>query len=148
MIFSNCRSRIWLAQHRVDFRKQHQGLLAESYKMCLDPFKGDVVIFVGKNRRRIKVLFADATGLLVTAKVFTLEAMKTQLQFLTEPSCKSITRAELEMLIEGSKYTVEKKVQRYEKVFENKNNLYNDSSSTTVKSYDGKDDSSKASIKI
>jgi hypothetical protein len=137
MNFTGCKSRIWLAQHRVDFRKQHQGLLSESYKMCLDPFKGDVVIFIGKNRRRIKVLYADSTGLLVTSKVFTLEAMKTQLQFLSEPSCKSITQAELEMLLEGARYTVEKKVRRYEKGVANKNDLYKGIPSTALMGHDG-----------
>jgi hypothetical protein len=137
MNFSGRKNRIWLAQHRVDFRNQHQGLLAESYKMCLDPFKGDVVIFIGKNRRRIKVLYADGTGLLVTSKVFTLEAMKTKLQFLSEPACKSITQAELEMLMEGASYTVESKVRRYEKEIENKNDLYKGASSTTVMRHDG-----------
>ena len=38
ILCSRSRSRIWLAQHRVDFRKQHCGLLAEAYKMGLDPF--------------------------------------------------------------------------------------------------------------
>lgn len=137
MNFAGRKSRIWLAQHGVDFRKQHQGLLAESYKMCLDPFKGDVVIFIGKNRRRIKVLYADSTGLLVTAKVFTLEAMKTELKFLSEPSCKSITHAELAMLMEGAKYTVDKKVRQYEKSLENKNNLSQVVSSTTLTRSDG-----------
>ena len=51
------RQRVWLAQHRVDFRKQHDGLLAEAYKMSLDPFLGDVIIFIGRNRRRIKLLW-------------------------------------------------------------------------------------------
>ena len=143
------KNRIWLAQHRVDFRKQHQGLLAESYKMCLDPFKGDVVIFVGKNRRRIKVLYADSTGLLLTAKVFTLEAMKTQLQFLTEPSCKSITAAELAMLMEGARYTIDKKVRHYEKDIANKNNLQKDSvSAPTPTTMTTRDDSISASFEI
>ena len=107
------RPRIWLARHRVDFRRQHNGLLAESYKMGLDPFKGDVVIFIGRHRRRIKVLYADQTGLWISAKLFTLEAMKTNFQFLTEPSCASITHAELAMVMEGSRYTLEKKVTAY-----------------------------------
>lgn len=130
MIFSSRRQRIWLAQHRVDFRKQHQGLLAESYKMNLDPFNGDVVIFVSKHRRRIKVIHADQTGLWISAKVFTMEAMKTKLKFLSEPSCKSITQAELAMLMEGSSYTVEKKVRSYAKTVENKNTLLEISSSS------------------
>jgi hypothetical protein len=35
MITTHRRSRIWLARHRVDFRKQHDGLLAEAYKLNL-----------------------------------------------------------------------------------------------------------------
>ena len=115
MIASGRRQRIWLARHRVDFRKAHNGLLAEAYKMNLDPFNGDVVIFIGRNRRRLKVLYADPTGMWVSSKVFTLEAMKTNLNFLLEPSCESITVAELAMLIEGSQYTIGRKVASYTK---------------------------------
>lgn len=117
------RSRVWLAQHRVDFRKQHQGLLAECYKMALDPFQGDIVIFIGKNRRRIKVIYADSTGYWVSSKVFSMEAMKTRFSFLTEASCKSVTSAELSMLMEGTRFTVEKKVRSYAKIIANKVNL-------------------------
>lgn len=115
MMVTSRRQRIWLARHRVDFRKAHNGLLAEAYKMNLDPFNGDVVIFIGRNRRRLKVLYADTTGMWISSKIFTLEAMKTRLQFLSEPSCQSITPAELAMLIEGTRYTVEKKVASYVK---------------------------------
>ncbi len=59
---------IHLAMHRVDFRRSHDGLLAEAYKMGLDPFAGDVVLFIGRCRRRMKLLFADNTGLWVDAK--------------------------------------------------------------------------------
>ena len=106
-------SRIWLARHRVDFRKQHGGLLAEAYKMKLDPFNGDVVIFIGRNRRRIKVLHADATGLWVSAKIFTMEAIKTSFKFLSEPMCDSISQGELALLLEGSRYVIEKRVAAY-----------------------------------
>jgi hypothetical protein len=115
MMFTHRRQRIWLARHLVDFRKGHNGLLAEAYKMNLDPFNGDTVIFIGRSRRRLKVLYADATGMWISSKIFTLEAMKTRLQFLSEPSCQSITTAELAMLIEGARYTVEKKVAPYAK---------------------------------
>lgn len=115
MLLDGRSRRVWLAQHRVDFRKQHQGLLAESYKMGLNPFDGDIVIFVGRNRRRIKVFYADPTGLLLTSKVFTVEAMKTQFSFLIEPVCKSITPGELSLLMEGSAYTIGKKVSEYRK---------------------------------
>jgi hypothetical protein len=107
-------NKIWLARHRVDFRKQHQGLLAEAYKVNLNPFSGDVIIFVGKNLRRIKVLYADVSGLWVSTKLFTSEAMKTKLQFLIDPKCDEITPAELALLIDGSRYTIEKKISSYQ----------------------------------
>lgn len=113
MISAQRRQRIWLAKHRVDFRRQHDGLLAEAYKMGLDPFAGDWVIFVGRSRRSIKLLYADATGVWVSTKKFTMEAMKTKFKFIVEPSCQSITAAELAMLIEGSAYTIGKKVAAY-----------------------------------
>lgn len=83
--------------------------------MNLDPFNGDVVIFIGKGRRKIKVLYADGTGLWLSAKKFTMEAMKTQLRFLLEPTCRTITQAELAMIAEGSSYTLNKKVLEYTK---------------------------------
>ncbi len=113
MLITQRRCRIWLARHRVDFRRAHNGLLAEAYRMNLDPFGGDVVIFIGRHRRAIKVLYADPTGLWVSTKKFTVEAMKTKLRFLVEPTSDSITQAELAMLIEGSAYTMGKKVSHY-----------------------------------
>ncbi len=115
MMLPSRRQRIWLAQHRVDFRKQHSGLLAEAFKMGLDPFSGDVIIFVGRTRRMLKVLYADPTGLFVTAKLFTLEAMKTKFKFVADALAQDITVAELSLLLEGSKYTIEKRVAVYTK---------------------------------
>jgi hypothetical protein len=115
MMLAHRRMRIFLARHCVDFRRQHSGLLAEAYKMNLDPFAGDVVIFVGRHRRAVKVLYADATGLYLTWKKFTMEAMKTKVKFLLEPCPQAITSAELALLMEGASYTIEKKVASYTK---------------------------------
>jgi hypothetical protein len=114
MLLSSRFNKIWLARHRVDFRKQHQGLLAESYKMNLNPFSGDVIIFVGRSLRRIKVLYADVSGLWVSTKLFTGEAMKTKLNFLVDPFCDEISQSELALLIDGSRYTIEKKINSYQ----------------------------------
>lgn len=127
------RQRIWLAQHRVDFRKQHGGLLAESYKMGLDPFSGDVIIFIGRSRRMLKVLYADPTGLFVTAKLFTLETMKTRFKFISDPLAKDITAAELSLLLEGSRYVIEKKVAAYTKSIERKERSVQSLPSSIVK---------------
>lgn len=126
MILSNRRQKIWLARHRVDFRKQHAGLLAEAYKMSLDPYNGDVVIFIGRNRRRVKVLHADPTGLWISAKLFTLEAMKTKFKFIVEPSCKVISQGELALLLEGSSYTIEKRVAQYTKYVDQRKEKHED----------------------
>lgn len=113
MLTTSREKKIYLAKHRVDFRKQHQGLLAEAYKINLNPFLGDVIIFIGKNRRKIKVLYADINGLWLSTKLFTSDSMKTKINFLTDPSCDEISHGELAMLIDGSRYTIEKKVTAY-----------------------------------
>ena len=128
MILAQRRGRIWLANHRVDFRKQHCGLLAEAYKMNLDPYLGDVVIFIGRSKRMIKVLYADATGTWVSAKKFTMEAMKTKFKFACDPNCQMITQAELAMLTEGSAYTLGKKVAIYTKCIDIKSEIHQPSS--------------------
>jgi hypothetical protein len=101
---------IHLAMHRVDFRRSHDGLLAEAYKMGLDPFAGDVVLFIGRCRRRMKLLFADNTGLWVAAKRFNDKSMKTKFRFLESAQVNEISMAELQMFFEGNAYTIEKRL--------------------------------------
>jgi hypothetical protein len=105
--------RIFLVEHGVDFRKWQNGLLAEAYRLKLDPYKGDLLIFIGRKKDKLKVLYADNTGLWANSKIFTLESMKTKFRFMNEPSCRSITAGELSMLLEGSAYEVTKQVAVY-----------------------------------
>lgn len=116
---------IYLINYGVDFRRHHDGLLAEAFKINLNPFRGDMLIFIGKGKRKIKVLYSDETGLWLSTKKFTMETMKTKFKFLTDPAWTKITPGELAMLIEGSAYKVERKVRPYQ--FPNgidKNNNY------------------------
>jgi hypothetical protein len=101
---------IHVAMHRVDFRKAHDGLLSECYQMGLDPFAGDVVLFVGRCRRRMKLLFADESGLWLAFKRFNAETMRTRFRFLADPKVNQISMAELQMFFEGSAYTVDKRL--------------------------------------
>ena len=101
---------VYVALHRVDFRKSHDGLLAEAYQMGLDPFAGDVVLFVGRCRRRMKLLFADDSGLWLAFKRFSAGSMKTKFQFLTDPKVNKISVGELQMFFEGLAYTVDKRL--------------------------------------
>lgn len=114
MIVSSRVRRIFLVEHRIDFRKGHPGLLAEAFRLGRDPFAGDQLIFVGKNRRALKVLYADAGGLWVSYKQFTADAIKTQLRFLVDPTATEITQAELAMIIEGAAYSIQRRVADYE----------------------------------
>jgi hypothetical protein len=40
--------RVLMAQHRVDFRKRFDGLLAEAYRIGADPYGGDCVNAEGR----------------------------------------------------------------------------------------------------
>jgi len=102
-----------LINFKVDFRRHHDGLLAEAFKLNLNPFKGDMLIFVSRERRKIKVLYSDETGVWLSTKKFTMETMKTRFKFLTDPTWTKITSGELAMLLEGSAYKVEKTVKPY-----------------------------------
>lgn len=101
---------IHVAMHRVDFRKSHDGLLAEAYTMGLNPFEGDVILFVGRCRRRMKLLFADESGLWLAFKRFNAQAMKTKFRFLIDPQVNQISMAELQMFFEGNAYTVDRRL--------------------------------------
>lgn len=103
---------VYVAYHKVDFRKQHDGLLGECYRLGLNPIAGDVVLFVGRCRRKMKLLFADDTGIWVAFKRFNKECMKTSFRFLDDPSVKEISQAELSMFFEGCRYKIERRVSR------------------------------------
>jgi transposase len=53
----------------VDMRKSYDGLHAlVSEALGCDPLSGDLFVFVGRDRRRAKVLLWDGTGLCIYAK--------------------------------------------------------------------------------
>jgi len=101
---------IWLARYRVDFRKGHWGLLAEAYSLGLEPLYGDALLFISRDRRKIKLLYGDATGLWVCYKVFHKSAMKSLIDFTSEKSKEALTAADLGMLLEGALFSVHKRV--------------------------------------
>ena len=61
--------RVFLARASVDMRKSYQTLAdVVRLQLDLDPLSGDVFIFVGRDRSRVKVLVWDASGFWVCAK--------------------------------------------------------------------------------
>jgi IS66 Orf2 like protein len=106
MLSSLLVRRILVALWRVDFRKGHLGLLGECRVAGIEPWNGDCVVFVSRCRTRIKVLFADETGLWVSYKQFAKGAIATQVEMLTRPETKSMSQSDFAMLLEGNSYTV------------------------------------------
>ena len=54
----------------VDFRRRFDGLLALCYQNNYDPYQGDCVIFLSRNRREVRVLFGDRFGLFLVCRRF------------------------------------------------------------------------------
>src|SRR5687767_4273458 len=52
----------------VDMRKGFEGLYALAQKSSAQPLSGDLYLFVGRDRKRAKVLYFDGTGLCLLHK--------------------------------------------------------------------------------
>jgi len=100
--------RVWLARFKVDFRCGHDGLLSEAYKARLQPFRGDALVFIGRDKRRIKILYADDNGLWVSYKRFNQGGLKYAFRFIVDADYKKISTSELALLLDGASYTVHK----------------------------------------
>jgi hypothetical protein len=104
--------RVFMAQHRVDFRKQHNGLLAEAHRIGADPYDGDCVLFVKKDHTQLRVLVGDGVGLYLVSRRFEGGRLRSLLSFAEEPAAAAITTAELSLLLEGATFTVHKRARR------------------------------------
>ena len=69
MIFPSNRVRILIATRPVDFRKGHDGLAAlVKNELDQNPFTGTVFVFRSKRADRLKLLYWDGSGLVMTYK--------------------------------------------------------------------------------
>ncbi len=69
MIFPSGRLRILVATRAIDFRKGHDGLMSVvQHELGCDPFDGTVYVFRAKRIDRVKIVFWDGTGLVLTYK--------------------------------------------------------------------------------
>lgn len=92
----------------VDFRKQHDGLVAlVRQQLARDPFDGSIFVFFNGRRDRIKVLVWDRNGFWLLYKRLergTYEKLRS-----VEAPRLSLTRAELSMLLDGISLELGKK---------------------------------------
>ncbi|MFC1610400.1 IS66 family insertion sequence element accessory protein TnpB [Myxococcota bacterium] len=106
-------NRVLMAHHRVDFRKQINGLLGEAYRLGADPYDGDCVLFVKKDRTQLRALVGDGVGLYLVTRRFEGGRLQTLLAFAEKPTVKSISTAELSLLLEGATFTVHKRARSW-----------------------------------
>lgn len=105
--------RVLLVEHRVDFRKHHDGLLGEAYRIGAAPYDGDCVVFLKKDRTQIRVLVGDSYGLYLVSRRFEGGCLRMLLRFAERPSAKTISTGELSLLLEGSSFTVHKRAKAW-----------------------------------
>lgn len=100
MLSLPARTRVFVCTAPVDFRKQHDGLVAiVRDQLACDPLDGSVFAFFNRRRDRIKLLLWDANGFWLFYKRLergTFERLRD-----VGSGRLQITRAELSMLLDG-----------------------------------------------
>ena len=96
--------RIFLARAATDMRKSFNTLAAlVEHQLGHDPFAGDVFVFIGKRRNRLKVLVWDASGFWLCARRLEEGTFAVPVPLL-EAGSKSVVQvspAEMAMVLEG-----------------------------------------------
>lgn len=101
--------RVFLAQHRVDFRRRFDGLLAEAYRLGAAPYDGDCVLFVKRDGTQLRAILGDGLGLYLICRRFDGGRLGGLPSFVQNPSATEITTAEMSLLLEGATFTVHKR---------------------------------------
>lgn len=106
--------RVFLAQHRVDFRKGPDGLLGEAYLMGADPYSGDCVLFVKRDHTQLRALVGDVIGVYLVMRRFEGGRVRVLESFAERPSGAVITTGELSLLLEGARFTIYKRAKAWQ----------------------------------
>ena len=96
--------RIFIARAATDMRKSFNTLAAlVEHQLGHDPFAGDVFVFIGKRRNRLKVLVWDASGFWLCARRLEEGTFAVPVPLL-EAGAKSVVQvspAEMALVLEG-----------------------------------------------
>lgn len=107
--------RVLVAEHRTDFRKRFDGLLGEAYRLGADPYAGDCIVFLKSDHTQLRALAGDKLGLYLVCRRFEGGSLRTHFTFAREPTCSTISMAELALLFEGASFTVHRRVREWKK---------------------------------
>lgn len=105
--------RVFLASHRVDFRKRFDGLLAEARQLGADPYDGDCVMFVKRDHTQLRAVVGDSVGLYLICRRFEGGRLRDIAAFARDPHAIEITTAELSLLLEGASFTVHQRARAW-----------------------------------
>jgi hypothetical protein len=92
---------VHIARFPIDLRFGINRLWALARDAGLSPENGDVVVFSGRNRKRLKVLHADLTGIWLSVKIFSSEEARSRVGFLDNVELTAVSPADLVLLLEG-----------------------------------------------
>lgn len=98
--------RVFLARHRLDFRKRFDGLLTEARQLGADPYEGDCVLFVKRDHTQLRAIVGDCVGLYLVCRRFEGGRLRDVAAFVRDPHATEISTAELSLLLEGANFTV------------------------------------------
>ena len=103
-MWSDARLNVLVFNQPVDMRRGFEGLMALcSQVMHCNVFSGDVFVFVGRRRTRIKCLMWDGTGICIWHK--RLEQGHFAAPWKSSPNGPwQLTRAELLLLLHGAEH--------------------------------------------
>jgi hypothetical protein len=96
--------RIVMFSGHVDFRKQCNGLLAEARRLGFEPYDGQMLVFVRRDKRQLRAIVGDDIGLYLLTRRFEGGCLK----FDFDKRLKDLTQAELLMWLEGAHFSVHK----------------------------------------
>lgn len=88
----------------VDFRKQCNGLLAEARRLGFDPYDGQMIVFIRRDKRQLRAIVGDDLGLYLLTRRFEGGCLK----FNFDQSLKDVSQAELLMWLEGAHFSIHK----------------------------------------
>jgi hypothetical protein len=105
--------RVFLARHRIDFRKRFDGLLAEAFQLGADPYDGDCVLFVKRDHTQLRAIVGDGVGLYLVCRRFEGGRLRNLAAFVQQPCTTEISTAELSLLLEGASFTVHQRARAW-----------------------------------